>query len=174
MPYLWAWGFKSPLRHQMTRANALVIAVFGGRSEGSEVHLSAICQHLSAEARDRPQPIPIRRPEPVVCETARSNVVLFLAPSSGDAGALPVGRGCASVYAMPVPLAPSQVMGDRSSSGAVGVESGVVDAGEVGDLLVPGCDVVAVKLAEVIVAAGTGHRLHQVDRCAEEALHTHA
>jgi hypothetical protein len=28
VPYLWAWGFKSPLRHQLTRANALVIVVF--------------------------------------------------------------------------------------------------------------------------------------------------
>ena len=47
MPYLWAWGFKSPLRHQMTRANALVIAV--SRAQAS---LDAFCVRVG-DARRR-------------------------------------------------------------------------------------------------------------------------
>ena len=38
-------GDKSPLRHQLTRANALVIVLFGGRHATPKC-LSAICQQL--------------------------------------------------------------------------------------------------------------------------------
>ncbi len=51
MPYLWAWGFKSPLRHHMTRAKALVIGNFTSARSLPKTHLSAICQRNSDRAR---------------------------------------------------------------------------------------------------------------------------
>lgn len=48
-------GWKSPLRHQMTRANALVIAVFGSGRGLPNTHLSAICQQLSADKLSDPK-----------------------------------------------------------------------------------------------------------------------
>ncbi len=44
MPYYWAWGFKSPLRHHMTRANALVIGIFRSERGRPKTQMSAICQ----------------------------------------------------------------------------------------------------------------------------------
>ena len=42
------WGFKSPLRHHLIRANPLVMAIWGSGWKGSEGHSSAICQQRHA------------------------------------------------------------------------------------------------------------------------------
>jgi hypothetical protein len=49
VPYLWAWGFKSPLRHQMARANALAIVVFTSERSSPNDALSAVCQQAGSE-----------------------------------------------------------------------------------------------------------------------------
>lgn len=50
---LGAWGFKSPLRHDLTRANALVSAVFGGSRAARIGRLSLICQQARSDGSAR-------------------------------------------------------------------------------------------------------------------------